>query len=98
MNSSAFFVIGNMYFIYILYSLKLSKYYIESTKDIQDRLIKHNRSNRGFTSSGKPWSIVYFEQYNTKSEALRRELQLKKWKNKERLLSLINKTGSKHPD
>jgi putative endonuclease len=80
----------------------IDKYYIGSTSDLEDRLKKHNHIHKGYTASGKPWVLVYSEAYKNKSEALMREKQLKAWKNRERLESLINKglsqVGSGHPD
>jgi hypothetical protein len=56
------------YFVYILYSEKLDRYYIGSTGNPEDRLRKHNRSKNGFTSTGKPWKLVYKEIYVTKTK------------------------------
>jgi putative endonuclease len=84
-----------MYYSYILYSSKLDKYYIGSTSDLAGRLRRHNSSGSGFTSTGKPWELVYQEEYPDKSQALKREKQLKSWKSRERLQSLIS--GSGHP-
>ena len=78
-----------MFFIYIIYSPKLDKYYIGFTSDINDRLIKHNRKSRGFTNLGRPWILVYSEKYSSKKEAMDREKKLKTWKNRERLETLI---------
>ena len=86
-----------MYFVYILYSNKIDKYYIGSTDNIPGRLRRHNQGNKSFTSTGKPWMLVYKEVFNTKTEALKRESQLKKWKNRERIESLISK-DLEHPD
>jgi putative endonuclease len=79
----------NMYYCYILYSIKLDKYYIGSTGDLEGRLQRHNTSNHGFTSTGKPWEVKYFESFETKFEALERETQLKNWKNRKALEGLI---------
>ena len=78
-----------MYYCYILYSAKLDKYYIGSTGDLEGRLQRHNTSNHGFTSTGKPWEIKYFESFEDKSLALKREVQLKNWKNRKALEELI---------
>jgi putative endonuclease len=86
-----------MYSVYILYSEKLDKFYIGFSANISDRLLKHNRSNKGFTSLGKPWLLMCSESFLTKREAMAREKQLKNWKNPERLKRLIQ-TGSEHPD
>ena len=86
-----------MYTVYIIYSRKIHKYYIGFSSNIIDRLSKHNRNSSGFTSTGKPWVIVYSEAFDNKKDAMARERQLKKWKNRERLENLI-KAGSEHPD
>ncbi len=86
-----------MYFVYILYSSKIDKYYIGFSADINDRLLKHNRSTKGFSSTGKPWEIVYSEMFLDKKNAMKREKQLKNWKNRDRIITLIT-SGSEHPD
>ena len=73
---------------------KLDKYYIGYTENINDRIAKHNRSRQGFTSVGKPWDLVYIEQFDSKQAAMKREKQLKSWKNKVRIESLIGKSGA----
>jgi putative endonuclease len=79
-----------MYYCYILYSEKLDKYYIGSTGDLEGRIQRHNTSNHGFTSTGKPWEIKYFETFESKTEAMKRELLLKSWKNRKSLEDLIS--------
>ncbi|MBN1416910.1 MAG: GIY-YIG nuclease family protein [Bacteroidales bacterium] len=79
------------FYTYILHSEKLDKYYIGSTGDLKDRIDKHNRSQKGFTSTGKPWILVYSEAFDTKAEAMAREIQLKNWKNRDRLEAIIKR-------
>jgi putative endonuclease len=86
-----------MYFVYIIYSPKLDKYYIGFTADINDRLAKHNRKSKGFSNLGRPWELVYYECFETKQEAMSREKQLKGWKNKDRIKAIV-RAGSQHPD
>jgi putative endonuclease len=78
-----------MFYCYILHSPKLDKYYIGSTGNLEGRLQRHNTSNTGFTSTEKPWEIKYFETFETKSGAMKREMELKKWKNRVKLEALI---------
>ena len=78
-----------MYYCYVLYSEKLDKYYIGSTGALEGRLQRYNTSNHGFTATRKPWEIKYFETFGTKSEALKREIQLKNWKNRKSLEELF---------
>ena len=49
-----------MYFVYILHSLKLDKYYVGTTDDIEKRLTEHNSSIYigSYTAKGVPWELV----------------------------------------
>jgi putative endonuclease len=60
-----------MYYSYILFSQKLDKYYIGSTGDLSGRLQRHNTSHKDFTSTGKPWKLVYSEPFSEKSLAIK---------------------------
>jgi len=86
-----------MYTVYIIYSERIDKYYIGFSSNVQERLCKHNRNSKGFSSSGRPWIMVYSEVFDNKKDAMAREIQLKSWKNRERLEGLI-KSRSEHPD
>ena len=86
-----------MYAVYILYSSKLDKFYVGSSADVRGRLRRHNSHSKGFTATGRPWILVYTEEFTEKQEAETREKQLKSWKNRVRLEALIKK-GSEHPD
>jgi len=81
-----------MYAVYILYSSKLDRYYIGYSSDIAGRLRRHNDHSKGFTNAGKPWVIVYSEDYENKSDASAREKQLKKLKNRVRLEEIIKRS------
>jgi putative endonuclease len=70
------------FYIYILFSSSLNRYYIGSTNDVEERLKKHLSSNKGFTSKAKDWEVKYTESFETRSEALQREMQIKKWKSR----------------
>ena len=86
-----------MYFVYILYSLKLEKYYVGSTNDIERRLLEHNRGKTVYSKNGKPWELKYVETYQTRSEAIKRENYIKNRKSKIYIENLINSNGSEHP-
>jgi putative endonuclease len=73
-----------MYSVYIIYSEKIDKYYIGFSSNVHDRLLKHNRNSKGFSNTGKPWILVYEESFDIKKDAMARECQLKKWKNKQK--------------
>jgi putative endonuclease len=67
-----------MYFIYILECLDGSLY-TGSTNDVAKRF-KDHLEGRGakYTKSHKPVKIVYTEEFATRSEALKREAEIKK--------------------
>ncbi|QAA81749.1 GIY-YIG nuclease family protein [Aequorivita sp. H23M31] len=78
-----------MYYLYILYSEHLDRYYIGSTEDISVRLKEHLWNHEGFTARAKDWEIRYSENFLTRSEALAREQQIKKWKSRKLIEKLI---------
>jgi putative endonuclease len=41
-------------------------------------LRKHNSNHKGFTGSIADWEVKYSEEFQTKSEAYQREMQIKK--------------------
>ena len=67
-----------MFFVYSLYSKSFDKIYIGFSTDVQKRLAAHNdERNTGWTSKYRPWEIIYTEEFENKTEALKREKQLK---------------------
>jgi len=76
------------YSIYIL-SNPQGKYYIGQTSDIDARLIRHNEGRSTYTRNKGPWKLIYLEDYESRSEAVVREKQLKKWR-RELLDNLIH--------
>jgi putative endonuclease len=61
------------YYVYIIYSESVDRYYIGSSSDLEDRLRRHNSAHRGFTGIAQDWIIVYREAFASNSEALKRE-------------------------
>ena len=82
-----------MYYVYILYSEYLDLYYIGSAQNPEKRLIKHLSNHDGFTAKAKDWKICLSECFPDKTEALKREKQLKRWKNRSRIEQLISQHG-----
>jgi putative endonuclease len=84
-----------MHTTYILFSETLQKFYIGFTSgDVKTRLDKHLANHNGFTAKVKDWVIVYGEQFDTKTEALAREKQLKSWKSNKRIRELIGRSST----
>jgi putative endonuclease len=66
-----------MFFTYVLRSKKTRRYYIGSTDNLENRLQEHNSGETKSIRSGIPWSIVHVEQFVTRTEAVRKEKQIK---------------------
>ena len=66
-----------MFTVYALYSKLYDKIYIGMTSDMNERLKSHNELGKGWTKRFRPWIIIYTEQLADKTEALKRERQLK---------------------
>jgi len=69
-----------MFIVYIIQSDKSSRYYIGHTQNISERLKRHNRSGVKSTKYGIPWKVVYTEKHKNKSDAFKREMQIKGFK------------------
>ena len=65
------------YFVYILYSQKLSKYYVGQTNDIESRLSRHNREGSPYTKKGVPWELKKVIQCDSRSCAVQLERSIK---------------------
>ena len=79
-----------MFLVYIIESLKDQSYYVGHTQDIKDRLKRHNEGRSKSTKNKTPWKLVYTEEYETKSEATKRECRIKKMKSRKYIDELIN--------
>lgn len=68
-----------IWFVYILLCSDNS-FYIGITNDIPKRVILHN-SGKGskYVRSKLPAKLIYSEKYSSKSEARKKEIQLKGW-------------------
>ena len=70
-----------MYFyVYMLKSIRngFNKTYVGYTKNIKDRLIKHNSNKGAKSTKGHKWILIYKKRFKTKSEAMSFEYKLKK--------------------
>jgi len=66
-----------MYYTYILKSLKNNRFYTGSTNNLKRRLAEHNSGSSKYTRLTRPFVLIYQESYNTRKEAVQRELFLK---------------------
>jgi putative endonuclease len=67
-----------MFTVYVLYSPGFDKIYIGYSSDINNRFLSHNKlATKGYTIRFRPWVIAHTEEYQTKTEAIKRENYLK---------------------
>ena len=82
------------FYAYILYSKKINKFIIASTDDVKKGLAEHNRSKSTIIRRGFPWELVYTEEFDTRSEAFKRERFIKAQKSEKYIGNLIEKFRS----
>ena len=78
-----------MYFVYLI-QCQDGTIYTGVTTDIDRRFQEHKNSKGGhYTSSRKVVKVLYTESHKDRSNALKRESQIKDWR-REKRLNLIN--------
>ena len=83
------------FYVYILSSCKNGTLYIGVTNNLDRRIKIHKKGlNSGFTKHYGVDQLVYFETFESITDAIRREKQLKKWNRawKIQLIEKINPT------
>lgn len=70
-----------MFYTYILASRRNGTLYTGSTDDLAKRVYEHReRARRGFTSKYEVHILVWFESFEMRESAFRRERQIKEWR------------------
>jgi len=78
-----------MFFLYILRSTSSGRYYVGQTQNVEERVTYHNAGYSKALKNRGPWKLVYTEPYATRAEAVRREHQIKSWKDRSLIESLV---------
>lgn len=77
-----------MWYVYILLCADNSLY-TGITNDVNKRFADHKAGKGGkYTRSHTPIKIIYTEPFPTKSEALKRELEIKHWTRSQKIHNL----------
>jgi len=63
--------------VYVLYSDSLKRYYAGYTKDLEERIQRHNSGRSKYTSRGIPWKLVKVFDCKSRSEAILLEKKIK---------------------
>lgn len=76
-----------VYFVYIVECADTSLY-TGYTNNLKKRIVSHNTSKTGahYTKIRRPVTLKYTEKFKTLSEALKREIEIKNWSRKKKLI------------
>jgi putative endonuclease len=80
-----------MYFVYILQSSYTNRFYIGSTNNLIRRFHQHQTNQVNSTKNRGPWFMPYYEIYQTRSDVVNRELELKHKKSSKYISELIKR-------
>ena len=79
------------FFVYILQSLKDGSFYVGECEDLDKRMSKHFDGMSKYSASKRPLRLRYFELLPTRSDAIKREKEIKRKKSRKYLeFQLIN--------
>jgi putative endonuclease len=83
-----------MYFVYLLKSIKNGKSYVGYTsKEVGKRLDEHNVGTNEWTRHNGPFNLVYYESYFCKEDAFHREQYFKSGVGKRIKKLIVENTG-----
>jgi putative endonuclease len=80
-----------MFFTYVLKSERDTRFYIGHTNNLKDRVVRHNEGRVPATRNRRPLQLVYFEEFNTRGEAVQRERYFKGLKGSSYFRAIIGK-------
>ena len=69
-----------MFHCYILQSAKSERFYVGHAQDLEIRLSEHNSGKVVSTRNKGPWTLIHSEPFSTRSDAMKREIEIKRWK------------------
>ena len=67
----------DLFYIYILYSQQMQRFYVGSTENVERRFQEHNAGKSKSTRAGVPWTLIHTETFETRAEAMLRERKIK---------------------
>jgi len=82
--------------LYILQSLsQKDRFYVGITNRENERIDEHNRGQTISTKKYRPWKVIYTEEFENKSESMKREKYLKSINGYKERLEIIEKNKTK---
>lgn len=80
-----------MFTVYILQSQTTFRYYIGYCSNMKERLQRHNSGRSTYSKKERPWIVVYTEVFTNRTDAMKREKQIKSYKGGEAFKKLLGK-------
>jgi len=71
------------FFVYAIYSTNKDQIYKRHTNSLRRRLFEHNAGLERSTKHGAPWKLIYSEAFVSRSDAMKREAELKTGKGRD---------------
>jgi len=68
---------ANMYYVYVLRSIKNERWYTGYTSDLRKRFAQHQRGESSYTKKHVPYELIYYEACINEGDAMAREKYLK---------------------
>ncbi|HOY56411.1 MAG TPA: GIY-YIG nuclease family protein [bacterium] len=82
-----------MWYVYNLLSLRNFRIYTGSTSDLKQRFSDHNNGKGGkYTADNRPFKLIHYEAFLTKTEAIEQENFYKTGYGREVLKKKLHKT------
>jgi len=77
------------FYAYILRSQSTGRFYTGHTENLTKRIYEHNHQRTRSIKNRGPWELFYSEVFTTRSEASRRERQIKSMKSRHYIEALV---------
>ncbi len=65
------------YFAYVIYSADYNRFYKGHCEDLTARISQHNHGQTKSTRPFIPWELIYYEEFQTRKDAVKREKYFK---------------------
>lgn len=82
------------YFVYILYSEKVDRFYVGQSDNILERMCDHLSGQSPYIPIAKDWVLMHTETYSTRTESLIRENAIKRKKSRKSIEWIISQSAS----
>jgi putative endonuclease len=78
-----------MYFVYILQSRNTGRFYVGQCAHLVERFHEHQRGCNLATRNRGPWWMPYYEVHPSRTEAIKREAEIKRKKSVSSIRAII---------